>query len=80
MNHDNTDANGWRHRSGGSHNIGESMPGTIGDAERVLHDRDGQTPTVDPSVEVPAEESETCTDTTEDNGVDVNDLVSRLRE
>lgn len=80
MNHDNTGANGWAYRSGGGHNIGESMPGTIGDAEQALHDRDGQTPAVDPSIEVPAEETDDFTETTEDNGVDVDELVGRLRE
>jgi|AntRauMinimDraft_4_1070384.scaffolds.fasta_scaffold09580_1 hypothetical protein len=55
------------------------MVGTIRDIERARHDRDGQTSTIGPSVEIPVEKSEACTDTTEDSGVDVNDLLSRLR-
>jgi hypothetical protein len=77
---DNTDANGWQYRGGDGHIIGESMPGTFGDSERVLHDKDGQTPTHDPAdYEVPTHE-ELHEETTEDNGVEVEDLVRRLRE
>lgn len=78
---DNTDANGWEYRGGGGHIIGESMPGTFGDAERVLHDKNGQTPSSEEylDVEVPSEEDSHTEETTKGNGVSVEDLVARLR-
>lgn len=79
MHHDNTDANGWGYRGGDGHIIGESMPGTTGDAQQILHDREEQVLAVDESIEVPAEETEQCTDTVEDDGVGVEVLVKRLR-
>lgn len=80
MHHDNTDANGWAYRGGDGHIIGESMPGTFGDAERTLHDRQGQTPAVNEDIEVPATETEAGTETVDTGGVEVDDLVKRLRE
>ncbi len=80
MHHDNTDANGWAYRGGDGHIIGESMPGTFGDAERALHDRQGQTPAVDEDIEVPATETEMGTESVDTDGVEVDDLVKRLRE
>ena len=80
MHHDNTDANGWGYRGGDGHIIGESMPGTFGDAEHALHDRQGQTPVVNEDVEVPATETEEGTESVETSGVSVDDLVKRLRE
>lgn len=74
----NTDANGWQYRGGGGHIIGESMPGTFGDSERILHDKDGQTPTFDDDYEVPSHE-DLHEETTEDNNVGVDELVKRLR-
>lgn len=77
---DNTDANGWQYRGGDGHIIGESMPGTFGDSERVIHDKDGQTPTYDgDDFEVPSHEH-LQEETTEDNGVGVDELVRRLRQ
>lgn len=77
---DNRDAFNWRHRSNGDHSVGDSMPGTVGDAQRVLHDRYGQTPVVDETTEVPSEHQERRTEeTTEDNGEAVEDLVAKLR-
>lgn len=77
---DNRDAFNWRHRSNGDHSIGDSMPGTVGDAQRILHDRQGQTPVVDETVEVPSEQQEHQTEeTTETNGEDVEDLVAKIR-
>lgn len=56
------------------------MPGTVGDAERTLHDKHGQTPTVDETLEVPSRQQERQTEeTTEDNGADVEELVAKLR-
>lgn len=77
---DNTDANGRRYRGGGGHIIGESMPGTVGNSERVIHDKDGQTPTSDrDDCEVPSQDH-LQEETTEDNGLDVDELVGRLRK
>jgi len=76
---DDRDAFGRRHRATGNHKIGDSRPGTVGDAERILHERQGQLPTIDRSAEVPSEshEQETEEKTTAD-GVDIDDLVVRL--
>lgn len=77
--HDNTDANGYRYRGGGGHIIGESMLGTFGDSERVLHDKDGQTPAYDTyDCEVPSQ-NHINNETTEDNDVGVDELVKRLQ-
>lgn len=77
---DNTDANGYRYRKGGGHIIGESMPGTFGDSERVLHDKDGQTPASEThNCEVPSQHH-INKETTEDNDVGVDELVKRLRK
>lgn len=79
-NNDNTDANGWQYRSGGGHLIGEPMPGTFGDSERVIHDKDGNTPTYDgDECEVPSHE-DLHEETTEDKGLGVDELVGRLRK
>jgi len=80
MYHDNTDANGWGYRGGDGHIIGESMPGTFGDAERALHDRQGQTPVVNEDVEVPGTEREEGTESVDTGDVEVGDLVKRLKE
>lgn len=80
MYHDKTDANGWGYRGGDGHIIGESMPGTFGDAERTLHDRQGQTPVVNEEIEVPATETEDGTESVETGDVKTDDLVKRLRE
>jgi hypothetical protein len=58
--------------------IGESMPGTFGDAEQTLHDRQGQTPAVNDDVEVPATETEAGTESIDTADVSVDELVSRL--
>jgi len=76
---DNTDANGWQYRGGDGHIIGESMPGTFGDSERVLHDKDGWTPTSDPDDYEVLSHEDLHEETTEDNGVGVDELVRRLR-
>jgi hypothetical protein len=75
----NPDANGLEYRKGGGSPIGESMPGTFGDSERVLHDKDGYTPAASTDVEVPAEEAEMNEETTETNGKSVDELL-KLRE
>lgn len=78
--HDNRDAFNRRHRANGDHSIGDSMPGTIGEAQRILHDKNGQTPVVDETIEVPSERQEQRTEeTTEDNGQEVEDLVAKLQ-
>lgn len=75
---DSVDANGRRYRGGGGHIVGESMPGTVGDSERVIHDKNGQTPTHNgDDFEVPSDEH-VQEETTEDDGVNVEELVSRL--
>ena len=79
MHHDNTDANGWAYRSGGGHVIGESMPGTFGDAERTLHDRQGQTPAVNEDAEVPGTETKEGGASVDTGDLEVDDLVKRLR-
>ena len=77
---DNRDAFNRRYRSDGDHSIGDSMPGTIGDAQRVLHDKQGQTPVLDESVEVPSERQENQTEeTTETKGEDIEELVAKIR-
>jgi hypothetical protein len=78
MKNDNTDANGRRYRSGGGKIIGESMPGTFGDAEQTLHDRQGQTPAVNDDIEVPATETEEGTESVDTADVEVDELVNRL--
>jgi len=56
------------------------MPGTFGDSERVIHDKDGQTPTyADDDFAVPSHEH-LHEETTEDNGLGVDELVRRLRQ
>lgn len=75
MSGDNTDANGWEYRKGGGSPIGESMPGTFGDSERVLHDRSGQTPTTAEDVEVPSDLAEETEEKTETNGLSVDELI-----
>jgi hypothetical protein len=56
------------------------MPGTIGDAERTLHDSQGQTPVVNEDIEVPGTETEVGTESVDTGGIEVDDLVKRLRE
>lgn len=46
-NRDGRDRYNYEHRSDGDFQIGESMPGTVGDSEGTLHDRLGELPTVD---------------------------------
>lgn len=75
----NTDANGFVYRRGGGSPIGESMPGTFGDSQRVIHDKDGETPAVTEEVEVPSDETEETEEKTETNGLSVDELV-KLRE
>jgi hypothetical protein len=76
---DSIDANGWRYRGGGGHIIGESMPGTFGDSERVIHDRDGRTPTYDETdYEVPSHKHRQK-ETTESNGLSIDELVRRIK-
>lgn len=80
MGNNNTDANGWQHRSGDGHLIGESMPGTFGDSERVIHDRDGKTPTYDGDEYEVLSREEHHEETTEDKDLDVDELVERLQK
>lgn len=78
--HDNRDVFNGRHRANGDHSIGDSMPGTVGETQRTLHDRNGQTPVVDETVELPSEDQNQRTEqTTEDNGKEVADLVAKLQ-
>ena len=76
---DNTDANGFVYRQGGGSPIGESMPGTFGDSQRVIHDKDGETPAVADDVEIPADETVKTKEKTETNGLSVDELI-KLRE
>lgn len=78
--HTNRDAFGQRHRSTGNHNVGDSMPGTVGDAQQALHDAQGQTPIHDPEVHIPSERTEETQETTEANGQEVEELLSRIKE
>lgn len=72
------DAFGYRHRSGGSHDVGDSMPGTIGDSEAVLHDQSGFTPAWDDLVEknTEFEEGEEVTESSEES---VEELLEKVR-
>lgn len=72
------DAFGKRHRSDGTHNIGDSMPGTIGDSEGVLHDQSGFTPISEDGIKKNTE-SETGEEVTEDGGETVEELVNKIR-
>lgn len=79
---DNTDAYSWEYRKGGGGSIGESMPGTFGDSERILYDKDGYTPASSAEyddVEVPSEKATEGEETTDTGGLDVDELL-RLRE
>lgn len=77
---DNRDAFNRRHRANGDHSVGDSMPGTVGDAQRTLHDRYGQTPVINEDVEVPSEHQERQTEErTESNSEAVEELVAKLR-
>ena len=71
----NTDAYGREYRKGGGGSIGESMPGTIGDSERVLHDADGYTPASTPDIEVPADNATETEEQTDTGGLSVEELV-----
>lgn len=75
---DGEDAFGKRHRSDGTHNIGDSMPGTIGDSEGVLHDQSGFTPISEAGVEKNTV-SETGEEVTEDGGESVEELVQKIQ-
>jgi len=46
------DTFGRRHRSEGDYAVGDSIPGTVGDSEGTLHDKDGRTSIRDGSVDV----------------------------
>jgi hypothetical protein len=54
---------GNRRRKDKAHDIGDSMPGTYGDSQGTVHDRQGRMPTVNPEddveVWVPNEEQNT---------------------
>ena len=78
----NSDAYGWEYRKGGGGSIGESMPGTVGDSERVLHDKDGYTPTSSveyDDVEVPSEKIKEGEEKTDTGGLSVNELIKLRR-
>ena len=50
MNRDpSRDRYNYEHRSDSSFQVGESMPGTVGDSEGSFHDRQGGQPTIDPN-------------------------------
>lgn len=51
-NQEGLDRYNWEHRNDPDYQIGESMPGTIGDSEGTLHDRLGAQPTYEEKVEV----------------------------
>lgn len=72
---DNTDANGFVYRQGGGSPIGESMPGTFGDSERVIHDKYGDTPAVADDVEVPSDETEKTEEKTKTDGLSPDELL-----
>lgn len=71
----NTDAYGWEYRKGGGGSIGESMPGTFGDSEGVLHDANGYTPISTPDIEVPADNVTETKETTDTGGLSVKELL-----
>ncbi|MFC7060097.1 hypothetical protein [Halovenus salina] len=54
------------------------MPGTIGDAERALHDADGHTPAVNKDIKVPSTETEEGTESVTTGDADVKELLQRL--
>lgn len=57
MGHSNKDRYGKRHRSDSDHQIGESMPGDVGDSEGTFHDRARENSDVIVDGEVQSEES-----------------------
>ena len=70
-NHPGADRYGNVHRSDSSHSVGDSMPGTIGDSDGTLHDRLGDTPTVDQNtITVPGQQKEEEDVGTEDEDVE----------
>ncbi|MDS0258685.1 hypothetical protein NDI56_04580 [Haloarcula sp. S1CR25-12] len=73
----NTDAYGREYRKGGGGSVGESMPGTIGDSEGVLHDANGYTPTSTPDIEVPADNATETEEKTDTGGLSVKELVKQ---
>jgi len=77
--YDNMDANGRVYRKNGGSPIGESMPGTIGDSERTLHDTNGYTPASNDDVEVPADNAEETEEKTDTGDLSVTELL-KLRE
>lgn len=75
---DNTSPVGGKRRSNGDHAIGDSMPGTVGDAQRVLHDRNGQTPVDEDIVLDTANEERQNQESVEDEDIDVKSLVKSI--
>lgn len=51
-NQESQDRYNWEHRSDSDYQIGESMPGTVGDSDGTIHDRLGNQPTTEEEVEV----------------------------
>jgi hypothetical protein len=76
---DGRDMFGNVHRSNGDHAVGDSMPGTFGDAQRVLHDSQGFTPVHGTEiVSVATDVKKGNKETTESDEKEVADLVARL--
>ena len=79
--HDNRDRYDRVHRSDPHHDVGDSMPGTVGDSEGTLHDRLGEIPSVEEDVEVyePGQQArQDERESTSDEDVSVEKLVERL--
>lgn len=75
---DNTSPVGGRRRANGDHAVGDSMPGTVGDAQRVLHDRNGETPVDEDVVLDTADEERKNRETVEDDTLEVERLLERI--
>ena len=79
---DNVNVYGREYRKGGGSPIGESMPGTIGDSEQVLHDKDGYTPASSAeydNIEVSSEKVAEGEEKVDTGDLSVNELL-KLRE
>lgn len=77
------DRKNWEHRKDPDFQVGESMPGTVGDSDGTLHDRLGEQPVTEdveafePGQKARQRQEETESETT-DEEVSVKELVDRL--
>lgn len=83
-NRESHDRNNWEHRKDPDFQVGESMPGTVGDSEGTLHDRLGDQPVNDESAKIfepgqkARERQEETESETNEEEVSVKKLVERL--